>query len=382
MSYKSRLLYITITACGLTAITTSLYAPALLAARLVAVNDTLSTSTPSLAANHDIRFATASTVPASGKIVFTPEAGAFTIPAGLDYTDIDIAINTVDVPIAATPGTGSGSALGASVVTGTSGSITITLNDTDSLNDSDSFFILIGTNAVVGSAGDQQITNPSSVGSYTETITTKNASNVTIDTSTIQVALVQPVGIDANAPTNSVETPAISPNGGSFITSTSVSISTPTSGADIYYTTDGTAPTTSSNLYVGPFSISTTTTVKAYAVKSGYGDSGLTIATFTISSPPPPPPPPPDPPPPSGGGGGGTPPPPALPPNVVPPANPITGCGSLKADLNCDGRVNLTDLSILLYNWGNVKNNPRADINKDSKVNLVDFSILLYEWTD
>jgi len=49
------------------------------------------------------------------------------------------------------------------------------------------------------------------------------------------------------------------------------------------------------------------------------------------------------------------------------------------ADLNQDGKVNLTDFSILLYFWGS--NNPCADQNQDGKVDLVDFSIMMYYWT-
>jgi len=52
------------------------------------------------------------------------------------------------------------------------------------------------------------------------------------------------------------------------------------------------------------------------------------------------------------------------------------------ADLNKDHRVNLTDLSILLFYWHtSAAGNPCADINKDGTVNLVDFSIMLYQWT-
>jgi hypothetical protein len=57
-----------------------------------------------------------------------------------------------------------------------------------------------------------------------------------------------------------------------------------------------------------------------------------------------------------------------------PPAGACPG-----ADLNQDGKVNLTDFSILLYYWGT--NNPCADQNQDGKVNLVDFSIMMYYWT-
>ncbi len=55
----------------------------------------------------------------------------------------------------------------------------------------------------------------------------------------------------------------------------------------------------------------------------------------------------------------------------------------LNTDLNRDGRVNLTDFSILLFWWNSNggDSDPPADINQDSRVNLTDFSILLFNWT-
>lgn len=49
------------------------------------------------------------------------------------------------------------------------------------------------------------------------------------------------------------------------------------------------------------------------------------------------------------------------------------------ADLNRDGKVNITDFSILLYYWGS--NNACADQNKNGKVEIADFSIMMYYWT-
>lgn len=66
----------------------------------------------------------------------------------------------------------------------------------------------------------------------------------------------------------------------SFTDNTEVTI-TAASGANIYYTTDNTDPTTSSTQYSAPFTISETTTVKAIAVETGKDPSEVATATFT-----------------------------------------------------------------------------------------------------
>jgi hypothetical protein len=49
------------------------------------------------------------------------------------------------------------------------------------------------------------------------------------------------------------------------------------------------------------------------------------------------------------------------------------------ADLNRDGKVNITDFSILLYYWGT--DDACADQNSNGNVDLIDFSIMMYHWT-
>jgi hypothetical protein len=86
-----------------------------------------------------------------------------------------------------------------------------------------------------------------------------------------------------NQPT--VATPTITPNGGSYTGSVSVSMQTATTGAAIYYTTDGTAPTQSSVPYSGAVTLKNSATIKAAAFKTGYNPSGVVSAPFTVTQP-------------------------------------------------------------------------------------------------
>lgn len=73
-------------------------------------------------------------------------------------------------------------------------------------------------------------------------------------------------------------------SGGSYADSQTVSLSTGTSGADIYYTTNGTAPTTSSNKYKSPITISESCILQAFASKVGMNDSTVFSAQYNIGS--------------------------------------------------------------------------------------------------
>lgn len=52
-----------------------------------------------------------------------------------------------------------------------------------------------------------------------------------------------------------------------------------------------------------------------------------------------------------------------------------------RADLNCDGRVNIVDFSILAYWYQRPNPSANIDLSGDGKIDLVDFSIMAYYWT-
>ena len=80
-------------------------------------------------------------------------------------------------------------------------------------------------------------------------------------------------------------TPTFSPAAGSYEGTQSVTI-TSTTGATIYYTTDGSTPTVSSSVYSSAISVSSTQTIKAFAKKNGLTDSEVATAEYTITEGP------------------------------------------------------------------------------------------------
>lgn len=78
-------------------------------------------------------------------------------------------------------------------------------------------------------------------------------------------------------------TPTFSPVAGTYMSEQSVTISCETANAAIYYTLDGSDPTENSTLYSAPITVSETTTIKAIAIASGYDNSTIAEATYTIN---------------------------------------------------------------------------------------------------
>lgn len=79
--------------------------------------------------------------------------------------------------------------------------------------------------------------------------------------------------------------PLFSPAPGSYAAMQTVTMSDSLSGAAIYYTTDGSTPTTTSTLYSEPITVSNSETISAIATASGYSPSGVAIASYIITLP-------------------------------------------------------------------------------------------------
>ena len=100
----------------------------------------------------------------------------------------------------------------------------------------------------------------------------------------IRVATAWADAVAASSGPTPVATPTFSGTTGNVVSSQSVSITSTTTGASIYYTTDGTDPNNTGNgtLYTTPVTISTTTTLKAIAYYSGMTTSSIASAAFTF----------------------------------------------------------------------------------------------------
>jgi hypothetical protein len=77
-----------------------------------------------------------------------------------------------------------------------------------------------------------------------------------------------------------VGAPEFTPNGATFTDSVEVTIASPTPGAEMYYTTDGTEPTESSVTYTDPLVLTSPTLVQARAFRAGMSASPVSVAHF------------------------------------------------------------------------------------------------------
>lgn len=80
-------------------------------------------------------------------------------------------------------------------------------------------------------------------------------------------------------------TPTATPAAGAVTSGAEITLSSATDGATIYYTMDGTTPTTSSTEYdsTDKPAITATTTIKAIAVKAGMENSAVLTAAYTTT---------------------------------------------------------------------------------------------------
>jgi Chitobiase/beta-hexosaminidase C-terminal domain len=118
-------------------------------------------------------------------------------------------------------------------------------------------------------------------GAFTVSSTTTVKAIATAPNFTQSSTATSIITINAQSP---AATPVISPATGTYTSAQTVNITDATSGSSIFYTLDGSQPTTSSTRYAGTFSVSSTTTVKAIATAPNFLQSSTATSVITISS--------------------------------------------------------------------------------------------------
>ena len=189
---------------------------------------------------------------------------AIATASGYNNSSVGSAAYTITAPSAATPTF--------SPAAGTySSSQTVTISDTTS-----GATIYYTTNGTTPTTSSTQYTGSISV-TASETIEAIAAasgySNSSVGSAAYTITLP-----------NTAATPTFSPGGGAYSSTQSVTISDSTSGSTIYYTTNGATPTTSSTKYTGAISVGVTETIEAIAAASGYNNSSVGSAAYTIST--------------------------------------------------------------------------------------------------
>jgi RHS repeat-associated protein len=158
--------------------------------------------------------------------------------------------------------------------------------------------VILSTNTI---GADIYYTLDSTTPTTASTKYTEGSQGITLSQSTIVKVIAVKPGMTNSIVTTSnnfvvtapaqVAAPSISPNGGNFTNSTSVVLSTNTTESDIYYTLDGSTPTTTSTKYIEGtqgFTLSESAVVKVIAVKLGMANSTVATSgdfTFTVAAP-------------------------------------------------------------------------------------------------
>jgi hypothetical protein len=230
---------------------------------------TLADTTPGAS----IYYTTNGTTPTTASSVYTAPltisatttVSAIAVASGYTTSPVSSAVYTISTPTAATP-----------TVSPAAGSYTsaqtVTLADTTA-----GAVIYYTTNGTTPSTASSKYTAPFSV---TATTTVKALATATGYTNSAVVSATFTIA----PPPSTAAAPTFSPAAGTYTSAQTVSLADATAGAVIYYTTNGTTPTTASTKYSAPFSVGTTTTVNAIAAATGYTNSAVSSAIYTITS--------------------------------------------------------------------------------------------------
>ena len=115
------------------------------------------------------------------------------------------------------------------------------------------------------------------------TVTALNSGTVTITATTTDGSKTDTATITI-AEKPKAATPSFTPAPGTYNDKQNVTITTAAEGASIYYTVDGTEPTTGSTVYTAPIAVESTMTIKAIAFKEGMDNSEVATGSYEITN--------------------------------------------------------------------------------------------------
>ena len=197
----------------------------------------------------------------------TEIVNAIAVAPGYSQSAVASATYTINttLPVAATPTFSEGT----NTYTSTQ---TITISDT-----TPGATVYFTTDGSTPTANSNLADGPISVSS-TETINAiaiaTGYTNSAVASATYTINMTMPIAA----------TPTFSEGTNTYTSTQTITISDTTPGATVYFTTDGSTPTANSNLADGPIGIPATETIKAIAIASGYTNSAVATATYTINS--------------------------------------------------------------------------------------------------
>ena len=219
-------------------------------------------------------------VPANGTNVFTAVYrgdsnynSAASNAVNVTIAQSDFSLTTQNAALSISPKGSLTSTLALSPINGFSGNVTITANPPAGITVTPAASSL----AVSAPATDLltiSVAASMATGTYPLTITATGGGHVHTAQIIVQVLVVA--------------APVFTPASGTYLTAQQVTIADATTGAVIYYTTNGTTPTASSTRYTSAITVSTSETIKAIAISaSSYAPSSVASATYAIYVNPP-----------------------------------------------------------------------------------------------
>ena len=218
---------------------------------------TIDGSTPSPGVGTTQQFGLPFTLPASATVKAIATASGFATSAVSAQT---FTVQRVVVPVLAPSG--------GAILT------TQTVSITDGTSDAAIYFTTDGTTPSPGTGTTQQYLAP-----------------FTLSAPATVKAIATESGFQASALGSATYTfqkaspPVVTPKNGTIATTQTINLTDTTTGAAIYYTTDGTAPAPgqgTTQQFSTPFTLSASGPVKAIAIATGYLNSAITTTSFTL----------------------------------------------------------------------------------------------------